>query len=351
MAKCAFIVQGEGRGHMSQSIALKEILEEAGHSVEAVLVGASSKASLPAYFKDSFTDRIRIFRSPYFLSTPNRKGIQVGRTLLFNLLRTPLYLQEIKRIRRELALTEPEVVFNFYDVVGALALRKVKGSIQRIGIGHHFFLHLKDYFGENSARGHRLLLKWHTRIILSSCDRALALSFSEHAGDSQIEVVPPLIRREYREFVYKQGKRYLVYLLKEGYIYDLIFLARKDPRFMADIFTEEIPEIELPPGLRTHSLNGASFKKLMTTARGLITTAGFDLAAEAAFHGIPLAVIPATNHFEQKCNGIDIEDQGIGVLLKHIEPGVPDRMRHADPVPFRKWVERSEELILNSLRE
>ncbi len=351
MAKCVFIVQGEGRGHMSQSMALKEYLEEEGHLVEAVFVGTSNAAPLPDYFRACFSDTIRTFQSPYFLSTPNRKGIYVGRTLLFNLLRSVIYLREIHRIRREIDLLKPGVVFNFYDVVGALALGKVNNSIQRIGIGHHFLLHLKDYFGESDARWQRFLLKWHTRIIMKSCDRILALSFSEQQGDLTIEAVPPLMRREYREMVYQQGDRFLVYLLKEGYINDLISLARKDPRFLADVFTKEIPEIELPPGLRIHSLSGSSFKELMTTCRGLITTAGFDVAAEAAYHGIPLAVIPAGNHFEQKCNGLDIERHGIGLYLDRIEPGITGRMRRSDPAGFRKWVERSGELILNSLTE
>lgn len=351
MANCVFIVQGEGRGHMSQSIALKEYLEKAGHLVKTVFVGTPNAASLPDYFRDHFPNTIRTFQSPYFLGTPNRKGIYVGRTLLFNLLRSVSYLREVQRIRREIDLLEPDVVFNFYDVIGALALKKVKKSIQRIGIGHHFLLHLKDYFGETSPRWHRFLLSAHTRIIMTSCDRILALSFSQQPENPAIEAVPPLIRQDYREMTYQRGDRYLVYLLKEGYIYDLISMAREDPRFLADVFTNEIPEIDLPPGLRIHALSGSSFKKMMATCRGLITTAGFDVAAEAAYHGIPLAVIPAGNHFEQKCNGLDIEQHGIGLHVDRIEPAIPGRMRPSDPDDFRKWVERSEALILNSLDE
>ena len=351
MANCVFIVQGEGRGHMSQSIALKEYLEKAGHLVQAVFVGAQYTATLPDYFRNHFPDSVRTFRSPYFLGTPDKKGILVGRTLRFNLLRSVTYLREVRRIRKEINLLEPEVVFNFYDVVGALALKKVNKSIRRIGIGHHFLIHLKDYFGETKPGWHRFLLSAHTRIIMSSCDRILALSFSEQKGNLLIESVPPFIRRDIREMTYQGGDRYLVYLLKEGYIYDLISIARQDPRFLADVFTNEIPEIDLPPGLRIHSLSGSSFKKMMATCKGLITTAGFDVAAEAAYHGIPLAVIPAANHFEQKCNGLDIEQHGIGLHVDRIESAITSHMRPSDPAVFRKWVERSEGLILNSLTE
>ncbi|MEN8201919.1 MAG: glycosyltransferase family protein [Bacteroidota bacterium] len=351
MTKCVFIVQGEGRGHMSQSIALKEYLDEAGHVVEAVFVGRKNTGSLPDYFMNCFSDRIIAFRSPYFLSTPNRKGIYVGRTLLFNLLRSFIYIREAGRIRRKINKLHPDAVFNFYDVVGALALRKVHPSIRRIGIGHHFYLHLKGYFGLTGSVCDRLLLTWHTRIIMKSCDRVMALSYSEQKGDSKIEVVPPLIRKEYRDMNRQPGKQYLVYLLKEGFIYDLIMLARKDPEFQADVFIRVLPDIEIPSSIRMHREDGNKFRVLMTTCRGLITTAGFDTSAEAAYHGIPLAVIPVRNHFEQRCNSLDIDMHGIGTKLDHLEPGIQHHLKASDNREFRRWVERSGEMILNSMTE
>ena len=34
-----FIVQGEGRGHLTQAISMERLLRESGHEVAAVLVG------------------------------------------------------------------------------------------------------------------------------------------------------------------------------------------------------------------------------------------------------------------------------------------------------------------------
>jgi len=336
---------------MSQAIALKEYLDEAGHTVEAVFVGKKHADSLPDYFINCFSGTITTFQSPYFLSTPNRKGIYVARTLLFNLVRSFIYYREIARIRKKINSLQPDVVFNFYDVVGALALRKLKPAIKRIGIGHHFYLHLKGYFDQKGEGWSRFLLALHTRLIMNSCDHVLALSFSEQEGSPDIKVLPPLIRREFRELKHQQGKRYLVYLLKEGYIYDLIMLARKDSEFQADVFARIIPEIEIPPGINIHRLEGNTFRELMSTCKGLITTAGFDTAAEAAYQGIPLAVIPVRNHFEQKCNSQDIDRHGIGIKLDHIEPGIQHYLKHFDMAEYRKWVDRSGELILNVITE
>ena len=351
MAKCIFIVQGEGKGHMSQALALKEYLDEAGHTVEAVLLGTGASDKVPDYFKKAFPDRLRIFRSPWFLRTPNKKGIYIGRTLLINLFYSAGYLKEITRIRREIDALQPDVIFNFYELLGALAMRKTDRGIRKIGLGHHFYLHLNKALCKIGPVWHRILLKMHTNLIMKSCDMVLALSFRQEKGSDAIRVVPPLVRREFREMHYVPGDRYLVYLLQEGFFYDLVRLARSTPGFQADLFTSLTPAIEIPEGIRIHSFDAKKFSKLTASCKGLITTAGFDSAAEAACHGIPLAVIPSHNHFEQKCNGADITAKGIGISVSQINQGILERMHSFDSREYRAWVDQAGEMILNSMEE
>lgn len=351
MARCVFIVQGEGKGHMSQSMALKEYLDDAGHAVEAVFVGGQTPESYPGYFRDFFQGKLHGFCSPYFLRTPNKKGIYVGKTLIFNLFRAIRYLSEVRRIRNQINTLSPDVVYNFYDVVGALALRKVNPDIERIGIGHHFFLHLDGYRCNGNSWWNRWLLKIHTNMVMRSCDRVLALSFREEKGDATIEVVPPLIRKSFREFNHRPGDRFLVYLLNEGYIFDLIRISQEDPEFSADVFTALSPEIDLPPGICLHPLEEDKFREMMTTCRGLITTAGFDTVAEAAYQGIPLVVIPSQHHFEQRCNSVDAERSGIGIAVEHLVPGIQHRMKAFNNNKYRQWVDQAGKLIIKNLRE
>jgi uncharacterized protein (TIGR00661 family) len=351
MARAIFIIQGEGKGHMSQSIALKEHLEEAGHTVESVFVGGRPGNTVPAYFKEAFEGLMETFQSPYFLRTPNQKGIYLGRSLLANLLRSATYLGEARRISRAIRSASPDVVFNFYDVVGALALRKVGGGIRRIGIGHHFLLHLEGSPCPNNQLLDRWLLMLHTRMIIRSCDRVLALSYREVKGTPLIQVVPPLIRKAFREMKYRPGERYLVYLMAGGYLYDLIRIAREEPGFKADVYTSLSPGIELPAGITLHAFSENRFREMMATCRGLITTAGFDTAAEAAYLGIPLTVIPARNHFEQRCNCLDVERSGIGTAVDHLTHAISNQKKAPDNGPYRKWADRAGLLVLNSLEE
>lgn len=351
MATCVFIVQGEGKGHMSQALALKEQLEDAGHTVEKVFLGGRPNYEIPDYFSQAFHGKIRTFQSPWFLRTPNKKGIYIGRTLLYNLLRFPRYISEVQGIRKAVNLLRPAVVFNFYDVVGALALRKVASGIQRVGVGHHFFLHLDNYRCEKGSPWQRCMLKKLTSRIILSCDRVLALSYRERPGSSVIEVHPPLIRRQFREMQYRPGDRYLAYFLNEGLLYDLVLLARKLPEIQVDLFTSLRPSMELPAGIVLHPFEAETFARFMSTCKGLICSAGFDAAAEAAYHGIPLAVIPTSNHFEQACNAADIERSGIGVAVSKMEPGMLEQMKPSETASYRTWTDGAGERLLKWMEE
>jgi len=350
MARTLFIVQGEGRGHLSQSVALKEYLEEDGHTLEAVYVGGRSARELPAYYKEIFKDKLSLFSSPGFLRTPNKKGIYVGRTILYNLVRFVVYLKEVKRLRREIRHHKPDVVFNFYEGLGALAMRKLSPDIQRIGIGHHFFHHLDVYHFKGGNFFHRALLRSHTKLVMSSCDRVLALSFRDFPGNEKIGVVPPLVRKSFREASYEGGEAYLVYLLNEGFVVNLIRLADKHADLSFDLFSDLPLETPVPEGIRLHRIDDDAFIEKMKNCRGVISTAGFDTAAEAAYMGIPLAVIPVENHYEQLCNSIDVERSGAGILLKDFSSLGLAEMTETDQKTYRRWVDGAGTQILKYLR-
>jgi len=351
MARCLFIVQGEGKGHMSQAIALQEFLLEAGHTVEAVLLGSAFPEKVPNYFRESFSSNLQLYRSPWFLRTPNKKGIYVGRTILFNLFHSFDYFRSVARIRREIATVQPDVVFNFYELLGSLALRKIAPGVKKIGLGHHFYLYLNRAHFNLGPLWHRWLLHLHSRLIASSCDQVLALSYRQEQGKKDIQVIPPLVRKEFRETKYHPGDRYLVYLLQEGFFYDLVRLEQSLPDFRADLFTSLNPAMEIPEGIRLFPFDAKNFSNLMSSCKGLITTAGFDTAAEAAFRGIPLAVIPTHNHFEQRCNAADIHAKGIGVAVSKIDREMLDKMHSRDSQEFREWVNLAGEQVIKCMEK
>jgi hypothetical protein len=45
-----FSILGEGRGHMTQAMAVKEMVEKAGHEVICVALGLGANRTVPPYF-------------------------------------------------------------------------------------------------------------------------------------------------------------------------------------------------------------------------------------------------------------------------------------------------------------
>ena len=68
--KYLFVVQGEGRGHMTQAITMMELLCSNGHQVVEVLVGRSKARSLPDFFVKNIRAEVKQFDSPNFLPKP-----------------------------------------------------------------------------------------------------------------------------------------------------------------------------------------------------------------------------------------------------------------------------------------
>ena len=80
--KFLFIVQGEGRGHLTQAITLEEMLLRNGHEVVEVLVGKSSSRTLPGFFNRNIHAPVKRFISPNFQPTADNKRADLKKVLL-----------------------------------------------------------------------------------------------------------------------------------------------------------------------------------------------------------------------------------------------------------------------------
>src|ERR1035437_8292129 len=103
-----FVVQGEGRGHFTQALSLKAMLERNGHQVVAVMVGGSAKRTLPSFFTEKVDVDIIQYQSPNFLPTTKVKHSSLFISILYNLLLLPVYFQSILPLRRTIRETPPD---------------------------------------------------------------------------------------------------------------------------------------------------------------------------------------------------------------------------------------------------
>ena len=100
--KVIFVIQGEGRGHLTQALALKQMLLHEGHEVVKVLVGKSKNRVIPEFFQNKIGTPIEVFDSPNFLPSKDNRKFNLLRSLAYNTLLVPNYLSSIHLIRKNI---------------------------------------------------------------------------------------------------------------------------------------------------------------------------------------------------------------------------------------------------------
>ena len=182
--KFLFIVQGEGRGHLTQAITLENILLRNGHEVVEILVGKSESRRLPGFFTRSIHAPVKQFLSPNFLPTPVNKRVSLPRSIAYNILKLPEYGESIRYIRSRIQESGADIVINFYELLTGLTYFLFRPRVPQVCIGHQYlFLH-KDFHLPEVDRWSMSLLNLFTRLTSLEATKRLALSFRAMGDDA-----------------------------------------------------------------------------------------------------------------------------------------------------------------------
>jgi uncharacterized protein (TIGR00661 family) len=348
--KYFFIVQGEGMGHTTQSLALRAMLERNGHSVDTTIIGTNFFRGDKSLYQDIRHER---FFSPVFLRRSDKKGIELFRTFLYNLLLTPVYLYEIFRIAYRIRTSEAQAVIVFYDMVGQLASFFSFSGKPVYSVSHHFFFSHKAFQWPATRRTERGLLLLHNWFASVGSRKILALSFSqeENTRSEKILVVPPLIREEILNSVSISGDHIHVYCLQPGFLQSVINLAKLNPEKNFRVFLHNTDKnIELPGNVNVSPVSGVKFRESLVSSALVICNAGFETPCEAIYLNKPLIIVPSFGHFEQYCNSVDAERINAAIVWKSFDnTELPVLKNNPANAPFDKWVKQCEEIIMNCI--
>jgi UDP:flavonoid glycosyltransferase YjiC (YdhE family) len=83
-----------------------------------------------------------------------------------------------------------------------------------------------------------------------------------------------------------------------------------------------------------------------------MTTSGFESVCEAMWFGKPVFSVPVENHYEQLCNGHDMQASGAGIWSAKLEPDkfLEYLPRHTtDPEPTRQWFRQAGPVLVEEL--
>lgn len=347
-----FTVQGEGRGHLTQAITLRRILAAEGHEVTGVIVGKSPRRKLPDFFKQKIDAPVYYVESPNFLPSARNKQMQLKKSIVYNIFRSPKYIKSVNFIRSQAA--KVDVVINFYELLTGLAFAFFRPPCKLVCIAHQYlFLHPEFHFPEKH-RVELAMLRFFTKLTALHADRILALSFTEveHPEKGRLHVVPPLLREEVRKAVPTHGNYLHGYMLNSGFSTDIIEWHERHPATILHFFWDKkgVDKIvEVDDHLYFHPLNDKEFIRYMAGCKAYATTAGFESVCEAMYLGKPVMMVPT--HIEQLCNAVDAERAGAGICSEDFNLDKLARLKSKASISkkFRKWADTAGQHIVGQV--
>ena len=353
--KILFLVQWEGRGHLTQAIALGQILRKAGHEIASAMVGKSVGRTIPSFFKEQILAPVYEFDAPNIVY--NNGQMDVKKTLYSLLANFSSYSKGLNFINRTVADINPDLIISFYETYGGLYNIIFRPKIPMICIAHQYLLlHPKFIFPKNN-RFNRFLINLNSKATSWLSVKRLALSFREIESrtDLKITVVPPLLRKEVLDLPVQSGDFFLVYMTHHSLSRQIIDWHLSHPKVRLECFWDNADASEIfqyDETLTFHRINSDKYLRMLASCKALVTTAGFESVCEAMYLGKPVMMVPVPNHFEQECNALDGVISGAGVTSKTFDLSVlQDYLpKHQDQSPkFREWYLRGENMFVREI--
>ncbi len=347
-----FIVQGEGRGHMTQALTLSRLLREGGHEIAKVLVGKSPSRQLPDFFVKEIGAPVMQFESMNFMPSADNRRPNMVSTVLSNSFNMHKYYPSLKIIRDEISASGADVVVNFYELLAGMTYFFYEIDIPMVSIGHQYlFLH-KDFGLPHHKYPGAVALDFFTKLTSVGSVKHLALSFRPMENDGNIVVVPPLLRPEVLSLKPHKGDYILGYMLNSGFAKEVGAWHEEHPEVPLRFFWDnwEAGKVKTVDDTLTYYLiDDHEFLRQMAGCGAYASTAGFESVCEAMYLGKPILMVPS--HIEQEINAFDAARTGAGVACDRFDltkltefalDFVPDGM-------FREWAESATGLIVSEL--
>ncbi|AKD57785.1 glycosyltransferase family protein [Spirosoma radiotolerans] len=344
-----FLIQGEGRGHLTQALSLAQILQMAGHDVIGAIVGITAQRTVPTFFSEQFSAPISPVFSPGLVYNAGTNALEPFKTTVQAIQSMRPFWRSLKQVRDHIDTQRPDVVVNFYEMLGGMTYALLRPSVPMICIAHQYMAFHPDFQRPKGQWFYRQAFKFNTLLTCFGAQELLALSFDKQANEPQkrLRVVPPLLRREVTELKPKTAgtdasKEFLLaYVTQPGLKVELEKAHQQRPDVRMDAFHSDAsgPDQLIDDTLTYHAIDGKRFLEFMARCKAIVTTAGFESVCEALYLGKPALMIPQPNHYEQACNAIDSQRAGVGIasdrfdlnqLLDYIpryDPQVSERFR------------------------
>lgn len=351
--KYLFIIQGEGRGHLTQAISMAEMLRRNGDEVTEVLIGKANTITIPDFFREKIQSPLSVFESPGFLFSPKSKKTVLLKSIIHNLVKLPVYIKNIRFLRKKINESNADMVVNFYEVITGFTYAFTRPNKPYVCVAHQYLFFHHEFIFPKKSKLQLAALKFFTRLTCFRAKKLLALSFRPMSDCGKIRVVPPLMRSEVRNQTPQEGNYVLGYMLNAGFAEQITEWHERNKNVPLHFFWDkkDAPaELKIDDTLTFHRLNDSKFVQMMASCRAYATTGGFESVCEALYLQKPAMMIPV--HIEQECNAFDAMHSGAGIaseefdltkLLRFLPVYRPD-------TSFPEWVNGADDFFLKELK-
>jgi uncharacterized protein (TIGR00661 family) len=339
---------------MTQAMAVKEMVEKAGHQVTRVVLGVGPRRPTAPFFASAMKMPITRISTPNF-SFKNDRKVSLPASLAGVVRSIPAYWRGLRTLQALVRESQPDVIINFFEPLTGIYALTCRNRPPVVAVAHQFMCEHPSYVRAPGHRWQQLGMKWYVRLVGAASTRlALSLYEAPELPEKNLLVGPPILRRQLFDLQPNPaGNFVLVYLLNHGYAEQIMNWHNKNPQTVLHCFYDKPdapPELRVDDTLTFHRLDGAKFLRMMAECKYVACTAGFESLGEAAYLGKPLFLVPVENHIEQQINAIDATRLGLGVADQSFNldrlAELPERL---DTGKFRSWLRRADSLLLQTL--
>lgn len=353
-----FFIQGEGRGHLVQALAVQEMLERRGHQVAGAAI-SSSADRLPLFFKERFRRPICLIDSPAFVLDRKEEGIKMASSIAQSLGRSPRYLRSLRKIRQAVNLGQPDALVNFYEPLAGIYQRLSRKKRPFYCLGNQYVFGHPAYVFPPAAQRSRYSLLAYNRLTAPGGAKKIALSLTPlpDLPAENLYVCPPVIRQEIKDRPLEDQGFLLAYVLNPGYSRQIMRWCAEHPEIRVEAFwdTKDAEPVKHGSNLQVHPLSAHKFADYLGRCHAYLGTAGFDAIAEAAFLKKGMLLVPIKNHIEQRCNAFQAAREGLGVCASEFNLSLllsKDASAASSAHDrFRAWVQDNDDKIVRLLEE
>ena len=354
-----FVIQGEGRGHLTQALALQADLHEAGHEVVGGVISHNGTSQWPSFFVEQFRAPLTPIESLSIVMDRHRRSVRPVATVMHALCRFAQRTSTLDLLQATIDTTRPDVIINFFEPAVSLLAQRRSLSVPVVAVAHQYmFLHPNYRFppGQWLQRQAARSFTWFTGY---EAVVRIALSLYPAPSHETLRVHPPLLRPIVRtQTPWSPPHGHLqVYLMNAGYARDVMHWHQAHPDVPLRCFWSR-PGITRPEHvddtLTIYPISQRPFVEGLAAARGLITTAGFESVAEAMYLNTPVQAVPVQSHYEHRCNAYDTVRAGAGIRSKTFDCSALWAFAQHHQTSFnayREWVKQGAEQLIATIEQ